>query len=78
MMRPESGADFVRWLREADPSLSRRVILCTGGAVTPALRQFEAESGLPVLSKPFSRDELWGTLRRSTRDARSRAHAART
>jgi signal transduction histidine kinase len=67
MMRPESGADLVTWLRAAHPELADRVILCTGGAVTPSLRRFQAESGLPVLSKPFSRDEMWDALRRSAR-----------
>jgi signal transduction histidine kinase len=65
MMRPESGADFVQALRRDRPELADRVILCTGGAVTPNLRAFQAGSGLPVLSKPFSRDELWSAIRRS-------------
>lgn len=67
MMRPESGADFVAWLRRDQPGVAGRVILCTGGAVTPALREFQADSGLPVLNKPFSRDELWEAIRQSAK-----------
>jgi len=66
MMRPESGADFVQWLRREGSHLAERVILCTGGAVTPNLRAFQAGAGLPVLNKPFSREELWSAIRASS------------
>lgn len=52
MMPRMSGIELAAALDGRHPGLRRRMILITGGAVTPAAEAFVQRAGLPVLSKP--------------------------
>ncbi len=53
-----SGMDVVEWMKLHQPALVARVGLVTAGAAdTPAL-DFLRRTGLPVLYKPFTPNEL--------------------
>ena len=45
------------------PLLAANLIFMTGGAFTPESREFLEQSPQPVLSKPFSPDELRAVVR---------------
>ena len=53
-----SGRQLYQWLLETHPQLAARVIFCTGSAMDSRIRKFLEENGRPLLSKPFSIDEL--------------------
>jgi len=59
LMMPEvTGMDVYDSLRAIDPSLLERVVVMTGGAFTPAARQFLAEVNAPLIEKPFETGAL--------------------
>jgi CheY-like chemotaxis protein len=47
------GEAFYRQLSSSRPSLSQRVVFCTGDMSNPATRRFLEASGAPVIRKPF-------------------------
>ena len=52
MMPGMSGIELAAALAEHHPELRRRMIVITGGAVTPAAEAFVQHAGVPVLGKP--------------------------
>jgi CheY-like chemotaxis protein len=53
MMPDMSGPQFQLALLSVRPALERRLIFITGGAFTPEMEQFLAESTCPHVLKPF-------------------------
>ena len=53
----DSGLDFIAEIRERHPGIP--VVLLTGSVGSPALDSVDAEA---VISKPFTLDQLTGTL----------------
>jgi len=48
------GPAFFRWLAAEHPDLAQRTLFVTGDALGPAAGRFLAQSGQPVLEKPFT------------------------
>ncbi len=64
LLMPEIGGSGVfERLKAKWPHLARNLIFMTGGAFTLESREFLAHSPQPVLTKPFSADELRATVR---------------
>ena len=47
------GETFLDQLRRSRPSLSRRIVFCTGDLENPNTRHFLKTSGVPFILKPF-------------------------
>ncbi len=47
------GEAFYRELRRSRPSLSRRIVFCTGDPDNPGTRRLLKMSGVPFIRKPF-------------------------
>ena len=62
MMPKTSGIDVFDAIRRDRPDLARRVVFMTGGAFTPAARQFLASVPNRKLEKPFTYEELEATF----------------
>ena len=60
----ESGLDFIAEIRERHPGVP--VVLLTGSVGSPSLEGVDADA---VISKPFTLDQLTGTLGRLVRRA---------
>jgi len=58
-----SGKQLYQWLLETHPKLTTRVVFCTGSAMDGRIKKFLEKSGRPLLSKPFSIDELIGIIK---------------
>ena len=59
MMMPQvSGMDLHRWLAGVDPAAARRIVFVTGGAFTPAAREYLAEVENLRVEKPFDATNL--------------------
>lgn len=70
VMLPErSGVDFVEGLRRERPLEAARVVFMTGGILDGDTRTRLAETGLPMLDKPISRDELLAAIEGAARRA---------
>jgi PAS domain S-box-containing protein len=52
------GPALYRWIAATYPPLAHRVLFVTGDALGPVAGRFLAESGRPVLEKPFTASEL--------------------
>jgi two-component system NtrC family sensor kinase len=52
------GRALFQEIRQRWPERVRRVVFVTGDTLTSALREFAAESGRPVIEKPFLPDEV--------------------
>ena len=52
------GPTLFRWLKAHHPALAERVLFVTGDALGPVSGRFLAESGRPVLEKPFTAAEV--------------------
>ena len=52
------GPALFRWLEAHHPALAERVLFVTGDALGPVSGRFLAESGRPVLEKPFTAAEV--------------------
>ena len=52
------GPALFRWLESERPQLASRIIFLTGDTLGPAAARFLAESGHPVLEKPFAPEEV--------------------
>jgi signal transduction histidine kinase len=64
LLMPETaGSRVFERLKAEWPELARNVIFMTGGAFTPESREFLEQSAQPVLTKPFSVDELRALVR---------------
>ena len=57
------GVDLFRSIHAADPGQSEAIIFMTGGAFTPAVRDFLASIPNARLEKPFSAHELRALVR---------------
>lgn len=55
-MQGTGGLGFLRWLRERDPALARRMVFITGDEAS--LAEDDASRDVPVLVKPFSAADL--------------------
>lgn len=70
VMMPElNGVQLQRAVAEIAPALAARFAFMTGGAFSAEAGCLLAESGAPVLRKPFERDVLLGCLRLLCEDA---------
>ena len=69
MMHPTPGWEFLEQVRRAHPELEGRFAFMTGGAFTPAARAHVDGSGVPVISKPFTREDLEAALKLDARPA---------
>ena len=58
MMPAGGGERFYRSLLRSAPTLAKRVVFFTGGAVTEAARQFLRNQPQPILTKPLDLDQL--------------------
>jgi two-component system NtrC family sensor kinase len=56
-MQGTGGLGFLRWLRERDPALARRMVFITGDEASLA-EDDDASRDVPVLVKPFSAADL--------------------
>ena len=64
LLMPETTGPALYERLKADwPQLAPKVIFMTGGAFTPESRAFLEQSAQPVLTKPFSPDELRAAVR---------------
>ena len=64
LLMPESGGPAVFERMKAEwPQLAPNLIFMTGGAFTPESRAFLEQSPQPILTKPFSPDELRAAIR---------------
>ncbi|MFQ6096529.1 MAG: ATP-binding protein, partial [Armatimonadota bacterium] len=52
------GQRFYEFLLAENPSVASRVVFCTGDVMDESTKQFLANVGRPVLTKPFSVEEL--------------------
>ncbi|HVJ15689.1 MAG TPA: ATP-binding protein [Polyangiaceae bacterium] len=67
VMMPDGGAPVLfDWLTRERPELARVTIFLTGGASSQEARDFLAQSTRPVLTKPFSINELVKVAREVT------------
>ena len=48
------GPRLFRWIQANHPALAGRVIFVTGDALGPVAGRFLADSGRPILEKPFA------------------------
>ncbi|MFO0585058.1 MAG: ATP-binding protein [Anaeromyxobacter sp.] len=63
LLMPEmTGMDLYAELRKRDPDYVRRMVFLTGGAFTPAAREFLEETKVVCLEKPFEVGALRATL----------------
>jgi DNA-binding response OmpR family regulator len=53
-----SGTEVYAWIRESAPELLRRLVFITGDIVNEQTSKLLAESGAPVVVKPFRVSEL--------------------
>ena len=67
MMHPTPGWEFLEHIRHVHPELESRFMFMTGGAFTPAAQAHVDDSGVPVISKPFTREDLEQALKRNIR-----------
>lgn len=58
MMLGETGLDFLKQMEQKHLALSRKIVFCTGGGLTPETEQFLDAPTRPVLSKPFGIQDL--------------------
>lgn len=58
-MPDTDGPAFYRWLVENRPELTERIIFVTGDTLGPAAGRFLAQSGAPVVEKPFTPSDIW-------------------
>lgn len=49
-------------LQRQQPALARRLLVVTGDTLNPAVQRFAADTGCPLLDKPFSRRDLLRAL----------------
>jgi PAS domain S-box-containing protein len=69
------GPSFYRQLQARWPEMLDRIAFVTGDALGPAASRFLAESGVPCLEKPFTRESVFELIARVTGSARPRASA---
>ena len=62
-----SGRQLYQWLLETHPQLATKVIFCTGSSMDERIKKFLEKSGRPLLSKPFSIDELISIIQEAMR-----------
>lgn len=67
MMPGLDGAAVIEQLRARHPALAERVIVLSGGALTPRTTEFINDTTLPVLTKPVSLEVLLETIERAAR-----------
>jgi DNA-binding NtrC family response regulator len=63
-MSEMDGPAFWRALGERHPQLARRVAFVTGDTLSAGVAHFLIETGLPVLEKPFTADEVLALVAR--------------
>jgi DNA-binding NtrC family response regulator len=68
-----SGIDVYESIERSHPGLERRIVLMTGGAVSPRATRFVARLGPRVLEKPFSMDDLLALVDRVVADTQPAA-----
>lgn len=66
MMPGLTGIDVYTHLKQRQPELLRRLAIATGGAVTPSSRRFLEESDVSRLAKPFTVDQLYALIEKTT------------
>jgi signal transduction histidine kinase len=65
VMPDVGGPEVYATLSERWPRLAKRVIFMTGGAFTPATKEFLSRGETPLLAKPFHVEELTALVRQS-------------
>jgi PAS domain S-box-containing protein len=74
MMMPRmSGMDLHKWLVEHNPNLAKRVVFVTGGAFTPAAREYLTKVGNLRVEKPFDGTNLRKMVAEWVRTAKASA-----
>lgn len=58
-MPDTDGPAFYRWLEQTRPELTERIVFVTGDTLGPAAGRFLAQSGAPVVEKPFTPADIW-------------------
>ena len=58
------GPILYRELKQRRPTSAQRLIFMTGHADAPEYARFLEETGVPVLAKPFSAEDLRGAVQR--------------
>ena len=53
-----NGDEVLRRLLASRPEMAERVVIATGDVLSPDIREFFEETGLPHIHKPFSLDQL--------------------
>ena len=62
MMPDGTGNELHAWMEAHHPRLADRMLLVTGGALTPETRRFLARGVVPCLLKPIDPEQLHGAL----------------
>jgi DNA-binding response OmpR family regulator len=57
-----NGEDFYRWLKKRHPDLANKVIFTTGDTLNENIKGFLKRSNRPFVVKPYTIDELEGTV----------------
>jgi len=74
LLMPEmSGMDLYDELRAKDASMARRLVFLTGGAFTPAAREFLSRTPVTCLEKPFDLGVLRAALARKLSESALRS-----
>jgi DNA-binding response OmpR family regulator len=68
-----SGIELYNWMKRTFPERANRVLFITGSVIGDDSNQFVQSSGRPVLFKPFSMDELKGTVQACLNEAQQPA-----
>jgi signal transduction histidine kinase/CheY-like chemotaxis protein len=66
-----NGRALINRLRERDPALLRKVVVCSGDMASPETQAFLRQGDLQTLEKPYTLKDLVRTVRRVLRESRS-------
>ncbi len=58
MMPGVDGIEIHSWLLESAPALAARMVFCTGGVFTARAESYLARTGLRVIEKPFTAEDV--------------------
>jgi CheY-like chemotaxis protein len=62
-MPAASGETLIQWILAHQPDMRSRILIITGDPMSKDLRAFVSNVGIPVLSKPYTAEELLTAIR---------------
>jgi CheY-like chemotaxis protein len=72
-MPAASGETLIQWILAHQPHMRPRILIITGDPMAKDLRALLDKLGIPVLPKPYSRDQLLAAIRRVTESSTNEA-----